>query len=34
MAKILKINKTSDYSRYHGLNDRHPLIYKTKMILT
>ena len=26
MAKILKINKTSDYSRYHGLNDRHPLI--------
>lgn len=25
-AKILKVNKTSDYSRYHGLTDRHPLI--------
>lgn len=26
MAKILKVNRTSDYSRYHGLTDRHPLI--------
>ncbi len=26
MAKILKVNKTSDYSGYHGLTDRHPLI--------
>lgn len=26
MAKILKVNKTSDYSEYHGLTDRHPLI--------
>lgn len=26
VAKILKVNKTSDYSRYHGLTDRHPLI--------
>ena len=25
-AKILKVNKTSDYSKYHGLTDRHPLI--------
>ena len=25
-AKILKVNKTSDYSGYHGLTDRHPLI--------
>lgn len=26
MTKILKVNKTSDYSEYHGLTDRHPLI--------
>lgn len=26
MTKILKVNKTSDYSGYHGVNDRHPLI--------
>lgn len=26
MPKILKVNKTSDYSEYHGLTDRHPLI--------
>ena len=26
MAKILKVNRTSDYSRYHGLTDPHPLI--------
>lgn len=26
MTKILKVNKTSDYSGYHGLTDRHPLI--------
>lgn len=26
MAKILKVNQTSDYSGYHGLTDRHPLI--------
>lgn len=26
MPKILKVNKTSDYSAYHGLTDRHPLI--------
>lgn len=26
MAKILKVNKTSDYSGYHGVTDRHPLI--------
>lgn len=26
MAKILKVNITSDYSGYHGLTDRHPLI--------
>lgn len=26
MAKILNVNKTSDYSGYHGLTDRHPLI--------
>lgn len=26
MAKILKVNRTSDYSGYHGLTDRHPLI--------
>lgn len=26
MAKILKVNKTSDYSGYHGLTDRHPLV--------
>lgn len=26
MTKILKVNKTSDYSRYHGLTDRHSLI--------
>lgn len=25
-AKILRVNKTSDYSDYHGLTDRHPLI--------
>lgn len=25
-AKILKVNKTSDYSGYHGITDRHPLI--------
>ena len=25
-TKILKVNKTSDYSGYHGLTDRHPLI--------
>lgn len=26
MPKILKVNKTSDFSGYHGLTDRHPLI--------
>lgn len=26
MAKILKVNKPSDYSGYHGLTDRHPLL--------
>lgn len=26
MTKILKVNKTSDYSGYHGVTDRHPLI--------
>ena len=26
MAKILKVNKTSDYSGYHGVTDRHSLI--------
>lgn len=26
MPKILKVNRTSDYSGYHGLTDRHPLI--------
>lgn len=26
MAKILNVNKTSDFSGYHGLTDRHPLI--------
>lgn len=26
MAKILKVNRTSDYSGYLGLTDRHPLI--------
>ena len=26
MTKILKVNRTSDYNRYHGLTDRHPLI--------
>lgn len=26
MAKILKVNKTSDYSSYLGVIDRHPLI--------
>lgn len=26
MAKILKVNKTSDYSGYLGVTDRHPLI--------
>lgn len=26
MTKILKVNNTSDYSRYHGVTDRHPLI--------
>lgn len=26
MPKILKVNKTSDYSGYHGITDRHPLI--------
>lgn len=26
MAKILKVDRTSDYSGYHGLVDRHPLI--------
>lgn len=26
MPKILNVNKTSDYSGYHGLKDRHPLI--------
>lgn len=26
MTKILKVNKTSDYSGYHGLTDLHPLI--------
>lgn len=26
MAKILKVNKTSDYSSYLGVTDRHPLI--------
>lgn len=26
MVKILNVNKTSDYSGYHGLTDRHPLI--------
>ena len=26
MAKILKVNRTSDYSGYLGVTDRHPLI--------
>lgn len=26
MPKILNVNKTSDYSRYHGLTDRHSLV--------
>lgn len=26
MPNILKVNTPADYSRYHGLNDRHPLI--------
>lgn len=26
MTKILKVNKTSDYSGYHGVTDLHPLI--------
>lgn len=26
MPKILNVNKTSDYSGYHGLTDRHPLV--------
>lgn len=26
MTKILKVNKTSDYSGYHGVTDRHQLI--------
>lgn len=26
MPKILNVHKTSDYSGYHGLTDRHPLI--------
>lgn len=26
MTKVLKVNKTSDYSGYHGVTDRHPLI--------
>lgn len=26
MTKILKVNKPSDYSGYHGVTDRHPLI--------
>lgn len=26
MTKILKVNRTSDYSGYHGLTDRHPLV--------
>lgn len=26
MPKILYLNKTSDYSGYHGLTDRHPLV--------
>ncbi len=26
MPKILKVNRTSDYSRYHGLTDSHPLV--------
>lgn len=26
MPKIFNVNKTSDYSGYHGLTDRHPLI--------
>lgn len=26
MLKILNVNKTSDYSEYHGLTDRHPLV--------
>ncbi len=26
MPKILNVNKTSDFSGYHGLTDRHPLI--------
>lgn len=26
MTKIQKVNKTSDYSGYHGVTDRHPLI--------
>lgn len=26
MPKILNLNKTSDYSGYHGLTDRHPLV--------
>ena len=26
MTKILKVNKTSDYSGYHGVTDPHPLI--------
>lgn len=26
MPKILKVNTPSDYSRYHGIIDRHPLV--------
>ncbi len=26
MPKILNVHRTSDYSGYHGLTDRHPLI--------
>lgn len=26
MPKILNVNKTSDFSGYHGLKDRHPLV--------
>lgn len=29
MTKILNVNKTSDYSGYHGVTDRHPLITVT-----
>lgn len=26
MSKILKVKNVSDFSNYHGLTDRHPLV--------